>query len=113
MEVATGKVLEGQAGSVFDISFAEIDTLVAVQVDTVSAIAYLTMNDYLIHEGDADTYLGFDAADSFTMLVGNEEMVDITEDDSQDKIEIGDGDDHLPAVSPGVEGANGTTLVRI
>lgn len=52
------------------------------------------VNDYIYHaDNDADTYIGFDASDAFIAKIGNEEMIDITEDGSQDIIEFGDGGD--------------------
>lgn len=50
-------------------------------------------DDYFYHNGDTDSYIGFDGADVFTLQVGGEEMIDITEDGSQDIFEIGDGGD--------------------
>ncbi len=62
------------------------------------SISNLTVSDALlvasniIHDGDTDTKITL-AADDLTVTVGNEQMIKITEDDSQDKIVFGDGGD--------------------
>ena len=62
------------------------------------SIGNLTVSDALfvaqdiIHSGDTDTKITL-AADDLTVTVGNEQMIKITEDGSQDKIVFGDGGD--------------------
>jgi hypothetical protein len=62
------------------------------------SIGNLTVSDALfvaqdiIHNGDTDTKITL-AADDLTVTVGNEQMIKITEDGSQDKIVFGDGGD--------------------
>ena len=62
------------------------------------SIGNLTVSDALfvaqdiIHNGDTDTKITL-ADDDLTVTVGNEQMIKITEDGSQDKIVFGDGGD--------------------
>jgi len=47
----------------------------------------------LYGRNDSDTYLGFNAADAFTLQAGGEEFIKITEDGTQDIFKIGDNGD--------------------
>ena len=81
-------------------TFLSGDALFAEGTGTFKSgsIGNLTVSDALfvaqdiIHSGDTDTKITL-AADDLTVTVGNEQMIKITEDGSQDKIVFGDGGD--------------------
>ena len=78
---------------------------------TISATGNITSHntiygvDYFAHVGDADTFFGSDTDDAFTLQAGGEQFIDVTEDGSQDIIEIGDDGDIDIKLSAGVDGA--------
>ena len=62
------------------------------------------LDQYIYHNGDADTFLNF-TDDNLVASIGNENMISITEDDSQDIIELGDDGDVDIKLSAGADGA--------
>ena len=48
------------------------------------------LNEYIYHNGDADTFIRFEA-DNITLKAGNVNFIELTEDDSQDKLICNNG----------------------
>ena len=83
----------------FKVQFTALGKPEVYMYDEVGNIVFLIdsadnvfIADTLAHVGDADTYISF-GADAFDVFVGNEKFIDITEDDSQDILKLGDGGD--------------------
>lgn len=78
---------------VVDASGDKVGISIATPTYMLDVGGDIGMDDKLYHNDDTDSYLTWDAVDNFLLMVGNESMINITEDDSQDIIEIGDGGD--------------------
>ena len=62
-----------------------------VGIDNSSHTADIAISKRLQHLGDSDTYMDFTAADQIEFVVGNVDMIHMTEDDSQDMIVFNEG----------------------
>ncbi len=62
------------------------------------------LDQYLYHNGDADTYLNY-TDDNVAVNVGGETLINLTEDGSQDIVELGDDGDVDIKLSAGADGA--------
>ncbi len=78
---------------VADASGDKVGISISVPTYTLDVGGDIGMDDKLYHNDDTDSYLTWDANDSWSLFVGAEEMINITEDGSQDIFEIGDGGD--------------------
>ena len=77
---------------VADGSGDKVGISISVPTYTLDVGGDIGMDDKLYHNDDADSYLTWDAADNFSLLTGNVEFLNFTED-AQDVAEFGDGTD--------------------
>ena len=92
--IFTGNVTaSGNLSGSGDALFAEgTGTFKSGSIGNLAVTDTLFVAQDIIHSGDTDTKITL-AADDLTITVGNEQMIKITEDGSQDKIVFGDGGD--------------------
>ena len=92
--IFTGNVTaSGNLSGSGDALFAEgTGTFKSGSIGNLAVTDALFVAQDIIHSGDTDTKITL-AADDLTITVGNEQMIKITEDGSQDKIVFGDGGD--------------------
>ena len=92
--VITGNITaSGNLSGSGDALFAEgTGTFKSGSIGNLAVTDALFVAQDIIHSGDTDTKITL-AADDLTITVGNEQMIKITEDGSQDKIVFGDGGD--------------------
>ena len=92
--IFTGNVTaSGNLSGSGDALFAEgTGTFKSGSIGNLTVTDALFVAQDIIHSGDTDTKITL-AADDLTITVGNEQMIKITEDGTQDKIVFGDGGD--------------------
>ena len=92
--IFTGNVTaSGNLSGSGDALFAEgTGTFKSGSIGNLAVTDALFVAQDIIHSGDTDTKITL-AADDLTITVGNEQMIKITEDGTQDKIVFGDGGD--------------------
>jgi hypothetical protein len=91
-----GYTLNGASDSVVDLD----SNALAVSVQGALSAANITTDDYLIHDGDTDTKVGFPSADTFTVTTAGSERLCV---DSSGNVGIGVA---IPAAKFDVRGAS-------
>ena len=95
MESASSTIFRARADGRFGFGPDGVDSMGAgtfvVGIDNSSHTADIAISKRLQHLGDSNTYMDFPAADQLQFVVGDVDILHVTEDDSQDKIVFNEG----------------------
>ena len=95
MESASSTIFRARADGRFGFGPDGVDSMGAgtfvVGIDNSSHTADIAISQRLQHLGDSNTYMDFPAADQLKFVVGDVDILHVTEDDSQDKIVFNEG----------------------